>query len=206
MTLVALFKSREFVAVYLVFLVLALAVAWVAENPARIDEFTSISVLGTAATPTAYFPGNIANVSLNEVVHWNVQLYNHMGSTQLYLVRIKLGNFTTSYGPNATSNSPSQGPILLDTYRAVQENNTLTLPFQWSISNDTSLAGTTTIQAMTINNSVLNGIRVSSREGAGFRIVIELWTYDLQTHDFVFSFTSYGSLYSVFDQVWFNAT
>ncbi len=204
MSLVALFRSREFVATYLVFLVLAVAVAWVAENPPQVDQFSSISVLGPAATPTEYFPGNDANVTRNEIVQWNVQVYNHMGSTQLFLVRIKLGNFTTLYGPNATSNIPSQGPILLDTYRAVLNNQTLTLPFQWSIDNDTSTGGTTTIQTMTVNDTALSGVDVSAQGGANFRIVIELWTYDLQTHDFVFSFTSNGSLDSVFDQVWFN--
>jgi hypothetical protein len=186
-----------------VFLVLVSTVAWVAENPPMIDEFSSISVLGPTMTASSYFPGNSTTVVRNETVLWNVQVFNHMGTLQLFLVRIKLANFTI-YGPNATTNSPSEGFRLLDVYRAVKYDETWSLPIQWSIMDNPSSSGTTTIQTMMINNSTVSGIGVSAAGGTNLRIVIELYSYDTEANGFVFSFTSNGVLESVFDQIWFN--
>jgi len=185
-------------------LLAASATAWIIANPPKIDEFSSVSILGPALTASSYFPGNNTTVKLNETVQWNLQVYNHMGSTQLFLVNITLSNSTIP-GPNAASNTPSGGYQLLRIYRAVENNQTWTLPLQWSITNDTSSSGTTTIQTMTINNTPVSGIGLPAIGGTDFRIVIELWSYDLQTHGYVFSFMSNGAQTSVFNQVWFNA-
>ena len=186
------------------FLVLTSTITWVVANPPRLDEFSSISVLGPSMTATSYFPGNSTTVGQNVPINWTVQVYNHMGSVQLFLVRVLLSNLTI-YGPNATDNSPSEGSPILDVYRAVQHNETWTLPLQWSIIDDPSVGGTTTIQTMSINNSTVNPpVKVSASGGLNFRIVIELWSYDIRLGGFIFSFTSNGSLASVFDQIWFN--
>jgi len=188
-------------------LLLASATAWIIANPPKIDEFSSVSILGPALTASSYFPGNNTTVNLNEMVQWNLQVYNHMGSTQLFLVNITLSNSNSTRfpGPNAASNTPSGGYQLLRIYRAVENNQTWTLPLQWSITNDTSSSGTTTIQTMTINNTPVSGIGLPAIGGTDFRIVIELWSYDLRTHGYIFSFMSNGAQTSVFNQVWFNA-
>ncbi len=191
----------------MVFLVLTSTIAWVVANPPRIDQFSSVSVLGPDMTAASYFPGNSTTVAPNAQINWTVRVYNHMGSVQLFLLQVLLSNLTI-YGPNPTNNVPSERSLaapLFNATRAVQDNETWILPLQWSIVDDPSVGGTTTIQTMWINNLPLavNPL-VSASGGMNFRIVIELWSYDTQLRDFIFSFTSNGSVASVFDQIWFD--
>jgi hypothetical protein len=198
-----LIRSREFLTLFLAFLVLTSLVAWVVANPPTNEDFASISVLGSRMNTVSYFPNNITTVFLNEPIQWNVQVYNHMSTTQLFAVYIKLANVTAT-SPNATSNTPSGGSLLLQSHRAVLRNETWNLPLAWSVTSETSVSGTTKIQSMTINNALVPGIDLSAVGGTNFRIVIELWSYDVQTHSFLFSFMTRTGLNSVFNQIWFN--
>src|SRR6266571_3556391 len=69
LSLFDLFRSREFVVSYLVFLVLTSTIAWVVANPPRIDQFSSVSVLGPDMTAASYFPGNSTTVAPNVQVN-----------------------------------------------------------------------------------------------------------------------------------------
>ncbi len=196
-------RSREFLTLFLAFLVLTSLVAWVMANPPSNEDFASVSVLGPRINATSYFPNNIMTVFLNEQIQWNIQTYNHMGNTQLFALYIKLAN-TTITSPNATSNTPSRGFLLFQSYRALLNNETWNLPLSWSITSETSALGTTRIQSMLVNNSPVNGTDVSAISGRNFRIVIELWSYNVQTHSFLFSFMTRTGLNSAFNQIWFN--
>ncbi len=198
-----LIRSREFLTLFLAFLVLTSLVAWVVANPPANEDFASVSVLGSRMSAVSYFPNNITTVFLNEQIQWNVQVYNHMSTTQLFALYIKLAN-TTITSPNATSNTPSGGFLLFQSYRAMLSNETWNLPLSWSITSETSVSGTTKIQSMMINNALVPGTDVSAVNGKNFRIVIELWSYDVQTHSFLFSFMTRGVLDSAFNQIWFN--
>ncbi len=94
--------------------------------------------------------------------------------------------------------------MLFQSYRAMLSNETWNLPLSWSITSETSVSGTTKIQSMMINNALVPGTDVSAVNGKNFRIVIELWSYDVQTHSFLFSFMTRGVLDSAFNQIWFN--
>ncbi len=195
--------NREFLTLFLAFLVLTSLVAWVTANPPANEDFASVSTLGSRMSAASYFPNDITTVSLSEQIQWDVQVYNHLGSTQLFALYIKLANLTIS-SPNATSNTPSGGFLLVQYYRAMLNNETWNLPLTWSISSETSGSGMTSIQSMLVNNTPVSVSGVSALNGKNFRIVIELWSYDVQTHSFLFSFIARGTLDSTFNQVWFN--
>ncbi len=195
-------RSRRFVSTYLVFLALTALTAWVVANPPRFEEFISLSVLSMNMTGTGYFSSNTSTVGTGELISWNIQIYNHMGSTQLLLVDVKLSNETLP-GPDAKANSPSSGMSLFRASRAILGNETWKMPLQWSIVDHTQ-GGVVVMQRMQVNNQTASGINVSANSGMNFRIVIELWTYDLQTHNFIFSFQSNGILRSVWSQLWFD--
>ncbi|HVH15878.1 MAG TPA: hypothetical protein VNA15_09205 [Candidatus Angelobacter sp.] len=178
-----------------------------AAHPPRVEEFSSIALLGETMNTTNYFPNNATSVLLNQQISWEVQVYNHMGSVQLYQVKVSVTNTTINgmpAGPNATSHTPSQGDMVLETYRVLLNGENWNLPLQWSITQETNGGGITTIQGMKVNNNVVP-VGISAVSGKSFRIVIELWSYDTETHDFIFSFTGNGVLYSVFNQIWFDS-
>ena len=98
--------------------------------------------------------------------------------------------------------------MLAQYYRAMQNGDTWTVPLSWSITNESKTptpSNTTTIESVTVNNQAVNNTNISAIGGTNFRIVIELWSYSIVTHSYIFSFLSNGVLDSVFDQVWFNS-
>lgn len=198
----SLVRSRHFVSTYLVFLALTTTTAWVVANPPRLEEFVSLSVLSRDLTGTGFFSDNTSTVRTGELVAWNIQVYNHMGTTQLMLVDVKLSNETLP-GPDAKTNSPSYGVSLFQIVDAVLSNQTWNMPLQWSILDQTQ-NGAVVIQSMQVNNQTVSGLDVSATSGKNFRIVVELWTYDVQTHSFLYSLRSNGEIRSVWVQLWFN--
>jgi len=195
-------NRKEIATIFLGSLILTSLVAWVSANPLRTEQFASVSVLGSRMTAANYFPNNVATVTLNEQIGWDLQVYNHMGTSQLFLLKVILAN-TTIMGPNATGSTPSQGVLLLQSFRALTNNETWNLPLQWSITGETNAGGSTSIQTMMVNNNPVNG-GVSAVNGKSFRIVVELWSYDTEEHNVIFSFEVSGVLNSIFNQVWFN--
>ncbi len=174
-----LVRSKEFAWLFLLFLSLTSVTAWVVANPPMQDQFASISVLGTDMTATNYFPAGNSTITPQEAVQWNVFVYNHLGTAQLFLLTMKLANQTIS-GPSSPTNTPNAGKILMQTYRAVL------------------------IDSVNVNGQLTNGTMISANGGQNFRIVLELEAYDFQTGSFIFSFRSNGTVRSVWDQIWFS--
>lgn len=205
-------QGREFLALFFAFLAIASLVAWVSANPPATEQFAALSALGPLNIAGVYFPGNNRTVSLNQPVSWNIQVYNHMGSSQLFLVYVFLANRTIP-GPDASTNTPTNRTFtpfpLLQEYHAVVNNETWNLPLQWSVTNRTSTGSSVNIHSMMINNQQVQGLGVSglvvdNNNGTNFRLVIELWSYDIPSHGFLFSYVSNKSLNSVFNQIWFT--
>jgi hypothetical protein len=200
--------NREFLTLLLAFLVIASAVAWVVENPPRNEDFASISVLGPRMDASVYFPNNDTTVTKNEPIQWYVQVYNHEKDLQLFSVYVLLANLTTT-SPNATSNTPSGGPLLAHYYRAMEKDETWTIPLSWSITNETTVSGTTTIKNVMINGKIndtnISALPTVTVPPLRFRMVIELWSYSVESQSYIFSFISNGILDSQFNQIWFNS-
>ncbi len=176
--------------------------AWLSVNPPAYEQFASVSVLDANLGTISYFPGNTSKVQLGQVITWEIQLYNHVGSTQLFLVDVKLSNETIP-GPVASTNQPSAGTVVFQATKATLNNETWIFPLQWSVANFTR-AGLATITNMQVNNQT-SSVNVSAISGRNFRMVVELWTYDVQNHNFLFSFRSGGTVESVWGQLWFDA-
>jgi len=192
-------KKTEFIAMYLIFLVSSSVVAWIIINPPQFEQFATVSVLGEDMRATNYFPGNSSKIQSQTLFRWNIQAYNHMGATQLFLLNVKLANETTT-GPVYKSNLPSAGVSLSNFTRAVVNNETWTQPLNWSI---VSTQGNTTIHQMQVNGYTKD-LSLTSSLGRNFRIVIELWSYDLESDGFIFTFIASARLSSVWNQIWFD--
>jgi hypothetical protein len=201
-------RTREFLSLFLAFVALVSLVAWVNANPPATEQFASISVLGPNNDAVSYFPNNNRIVTLNQPVSWTIQVFNHMGSSQLFQLRIKLANRTIT-GPDPTSSPPisSDGPVVFNSTRAMLQNETWTIPIQWSVTSKTTGVQMVTIGSMLVNGqtSTTNVPALIVPNGNNFRIVVELWSYDIPTRGFLFSYLSGGVPYGVFDQVWFSA-
>jgi hypothetical protein len=61
-----------------------------------------------------------------------------------------------------------------------------------------------------INGKIVNGTNISALPTVTvpplrFRMVIELWSYSVESNSYIFSFISNGILDSQFNQIWFNS-
>lgn len=200
-------RSRKFLSLFLAFVALVSLVAWVSANPPATEQFASLSILGPNKDTSSYFPNNNRSLTPNQTVSWTVQVYNHMGTSQLFQLRIKLANRTIA-GPDPTLSPPSwsDGPVVFNSTRAVLHNETWTLPLEWSI-NRTIAGQTVTIGSMVVNGQTTTATNVPALiipNGTNYRIIVELWTYDIPTRGFLFSYLSGGVPYGVFDEVWFS--
>jgi len=61
------------------------------------------------------------------------------------------------------------------------------------------------IKGLDINNHHVEGLNVTSLQGKDFRMIIELWKYDMEDKAFVFEgFPENDNNRGAWNQIWFN--
>lgn len=171
--------------------------------PNRSESFFALAVLGEDGAADNYYPDDDPNIQNGEQVNWTVYVYNHMGQFEYVSIRVKLLN-ATMRSPNSTTCEPSPYVEIYEVKRFIPNNHTLLYPITWEL-NSTDEGN----NVVTINDFVVNGVAAdtdtSSMGGESFRIVLELWVYDTETEDFVFSWSSAGEDRCVWNQIWFDS-
>ena len=150
-----------------------------------------------------YFPSDNPNIRPGEEINWTLGVYNHMGSLQYVVIRVKLLNSTLAT-PNDTLGEPSPAPVVLEFAQVLVSNQTWSIPFDWEISNYTVRGGNIVITSLLVNQSPLHGQFATALFGRGFRFVFELWFYDIETNNLAFSWYTNGLPTDVWTQLWFN--
>jgi hypothetical protein len=168
------------------------------------SSFLALGVLGSKGRIGDYFPRNISTVKPEEIVNWNLYLYNHMGSAEYVAVRVKLLN-STMLPPNSTLHTPSPTPAFFEVRRVLMDNETWLYPFTWYVLSAGETANSTMIKSIGANDEVFqtDALAVSGRD---FRIVFELWVYDETLKDFAFSWSSGSETQSIWNQIWFSVS
>ena len=183
--------------------VVASSLAYVYLNPPQQEQFFATWVLDSQGMAEHYFPSDNPNVRLGEEVNWTLAVYNHMGSLQYVVIRVKLLNSTLA-SPNDTLGEPSPAPVILEFAQVLVSNQTWSIPFDWEVSNYTVRGANFVIASLLVNQSPLHGQFANAIFGRGFRFVFELWFYDTQTNNLVFSWYTNGRPIDVWTQLWFN--
>jgi uncharacterized membrane protein len=173
-------------------------------HPTLNEQFFAMWILGSKGLTSNYYPNDNANISMGEPVNWTLGVYNHMGGLEYVIVRVKLINSTLP-APNGFNGTASPVPELLEFRRMIIDNDTWSIPFVWKLSNLTRQGPSVIINGLSVNQTALNGFLGSATYGRNFRLVFELWFYD-ETGEPSFSWSSGGTLRSVWTQIWFNAT
>ncbi len=151
-----------------------------------------------------YYPNGDPNLEIGEDVEWHLMLFNRMGRAQLVSARIKLLNSTQS-PPNSQTHDPSARESLLEINRLLLNNETWTTPLAWNIVEVIPDGDRVRIRAISFNGET-SEVDVVSKGGNNFRIVIELWSYDLDSEEFEYPWKSGTELRSAWNQIWFNVT
>jgi len=198
-------NRRTLIAVLITLLVVCEVIAYVATTPRPQEKFFQLYVLGAKRMAADYYPNNDTDIRLGESVHWYVGVTDNMGNVQLVVIRVKLGNQTIP-SPNDTQATPSPAPLVTEFSRFIQNNETWEFPFVWQIVNAVPVDGSTRILELAINDETFELQGPSARDGYNFRLIIELWTWDVESAAVQFGWQADGERRVAWLQLWFNAT
>lgn len=174
-------------------------------NPPPSEQFYAMYVLGSKGLAEHYYPNDNPNLSVDEPVKWTIGIYNHMGSLQYVVVRVKLLNSTLP-SPDELTATPSSVTPLFEFTRVLVDNETWSIPFVWKVLSVSPGPREVLITGMSINQIVLSGTLVKATQANNYRFVFELWFYDRTANDLVFSWRTQNAQHSVWTQIWFNVT
>jgi hypothetical protein len=198
-------NRRSLIVVFITLLIIFEMIAYVATTPRPQEQFFQFYVLGANHLAADYYPSNDSSIQLGEQVKWYIGVTDLMGNMQLVSIRVKLGNETIS-PPNDTKGLPSPAPLVTEFMRFIQDNETWELPFVWQISNISSTNGSTRILQLQINNQTFQIHDSSARNGHNFRLILELWVWNVDSAGLDFGWHSGTEHRVAWLQIWFNAT
>ena len=180
------------------------SVAYAVLNPWPQEQFFAMWILGSEGLAERYYPNDDPNLRIGEEVNWTLGIYNHMGSLQYVVIRVKLLNSTIA-SPDDFSGRPSPVSPILEFTRVLVDNETWSVPFKWRIESLSVRGKSLLVTELSINRVSFSGELVAASSGHNYRFVFELWFYDMASNDFTFSGGT-STRRSVWTQVWFNAT
>ena len=168
--------------------------------PKNETQFFELGLLDKNKTATAYFTLDNSTLEIGTQVKWFVFVHNSMNSEEQVSIRVKLLNSTMVH-PIDSKNTPSPFSFILELPSSLSVNETVLLPFSWSVSDAVSQDGTTLIRQLTVNDHTYD-INVSSKDY--FSLVFELWVYDQSSQTYQFGWESGKGFLSASVSVWFN--
>ena len=139
-------------------------------------------------------------------VSWHIHVYNHAENAEYVSVRIKLLN-STDATPDDNYSDGTGGQDLLEIRRLLARNSSWNIPLDWTISNvSTDLDHRyVVIKGLDVNNQHIGGLNITSLQDREFRMIIELWKYDMEAKAFVFQgFPENDNNRGAWNQIWFN--
>jgi len=178
--------------------------AYVLVTPWPRERFFQLYALGETKMTERYYPNNNTNIPIDMLVKWYLGTTNFMGSTQLAIIRAKLGNQTLT-PPNETTVAPASLPTLIEFRRVLQNNENWEFSFNWKIEN-TTIVGNLTYLTLNINGIETHIAEVGAKDGYNYRLIFELWTLDTESNDIIFGWKTSNERRAAWLQLWFNAT
>jgi hypothetical protein len=132
-----------------------------------------------------------------------------MDSTQYMLVRVKIFNEAMPPPDDKHGNPTPNSTIIFETGKILTKNETVYIPFNWSVlhaSNSTNSLIITKMSCSDSNVTITSAPNVALTKDAGniarMKIVFELWLYDANLKTPVFNVGSWDEPQIVWNQIW----
>jgi len=180
-----------------------LAIAVVSAFWPRYEErFFELGLLGKDKRAEGYYPNNNSTLEVGSPILWHIYVHNHMGSAQNVSVRVKLLN-STMEAPNDREHKPSPYPFFTEFPLSLSVDETILVPFSWSILEAVSQNNSIIIKRLTVNDKTVE-VDIPAFSDNSFRMVFELWVYDQSSHEYKFGWGSENEFYSASIYMWFR--
>lgn len=167
------------------------------------ERFFELGLLGEDKKAEGYYPNDNSTLKVGSQIHWYIYIHNHMGSVQNVCIRVKLLNSTMEV-PNDREHKPSPFAFFVEFPLSLSVDETLFVPFSWSISEAASQNGSIIIKRLMVNNQTVE-VNVPAFPDHGFRMVFELWVYDQSSQEYKFGWESEKEFHSASLYIWFRA-
>jgi hypothetical protein len=205
--LTSLLYSRRFLLVFLALFALLLGITYVVlYNPQPMARQLSLSILSANLTTDDYFSNDNSTIDVRNSSRWYASVHNGVGSPEYVALRIKLLNSSQAVSDDISDISvrPSPGSTVYEIKQMIENNSTLVVPLEWSITDVGKVANNTIIERLNINGNDIENLHLASPSGKNFRFIVELWNYDPNTNDFTYVWSDGQNNRSVWSQIWFN--
>jgi hypothetical protein len=204
--LTSLLYSRRFLLVFLALFALLLGITYVLYNPQPMARQLSLSILSANLTTDDYFNNDNSTIDVRNLSRWYASVHNGVGSPEYVALRIKLLNSSQAVSDDISDISvgPSPGSTVYEIKQMIENNSTLVVPLEWSITDVGKVANNTIIERLNINGNDIENLHLASPSGKNFRFIVELWNYDPNTNDFTYVWSDGQNNRSVWSQIWFN--
>ncbi|MEM4237463.1 MAG: hypothetical protein QW050_00570, partial [Candidatus Nitrosocaldaceae archaeon] len=192
---------KQFIMITVPLVAVALSIAYASTTPREFERFMSMSILGSNMMLDNYYLTPNDMVRVGDELQWYIQIYNRMGYSEYLAVRVKVLNSTEEI-PDDNNHIPSPKEHIFEIREFIMHNQTITIPLKWSIDTIERNEDSISIKKMKINDKMIE-LDSNSINGK-FRIVLELWRYNIDKHEFEFAWMSNIDKRSVWNQIWFN--
>jgi len=198
-------NRRNLLVVFITLLVVLEMIAYVGTTPRPREQFFQLYVLGENRLVADYYPNDNPNLRRGDSVRWYVGVTNFMRTVQLVAIRVRLGNQTIR-PPDDQQALPSPASLVTEFKRFIINNETWEFPFVWQITSGSAVGESVHISELQINNQTFQLESSSALNGYNFRLIIELWTWDVESAAFHFGWQASNERRVAWLQVWFNVT
>ena len=182
----------------LIFIVAVISSVW----PTQEERFIELGLLGKDKTANAYFSNENSDINVGTLSSWFIYLHNHLGYAQNVSVRVKLLNSTMEL-PDDQENKPSNLTSFVAFPLSLSVNQSVLIPFSWSIKDSEVHNGSAVIDQLLVNNQPVNIDALISMNHS-FIMVFELWVQDNGSEEYIFGWESEKGLSSASVNMWFN--
>jgi uncharacterized membrane protein len=191
-----------FIVIYIVLIIITLFPVILTYFPDRNQNFVTMAILGDKGMAENYYPKNDPNIEIHEEVNWQLYISNKKKDTIFISIKIKISNSTVEL-PKSTSCIPNPATSIYEIQRIIEGNETWIKPITWKLEKFSITDNIIKLEGIKINDKVID-LNTVSKKGYNFRLIFELWLYDLKNNNFHFVSKDGDMEQCVWNQIWFN--
>lgn len=175
--------------IFLIMAIMLISSFW----PKYEQQFVEMGLLGKDKLADDYFSNDNSTVLIHSQVDWYIFFHNHMEGSKNVLLKVKLLN-SSMVVSNDQKYEPSPFGSFTELELFLDENETLLVPFFWSIEEASSQNNLFSLKYLMVNDKIVE-VDVSTFSDSFFQMVFELWIYDASSQEYKFEWSS-GNFYS----------
>jgi hypothetical protein len=151
-----------------------------------------------------YIPHSNFTITPPQTTNWTITISNEMNTAQYAMIVVTLGNSTTQ-SPNSTTPTPAVTELsAMQMFLGIGQTSQLS--FSWTVQS-ANQTGRLVFLNMYINGQSTTGqVQTGAASGHNFRLIFELWTYDINTESFEYGYPGMNGTVGEWLQVWFNVS